>query len=388
MNASSSTNNPSRFWATALLFVGLGFAIWKASAVIVLVLSAIVISIFIESVAEYLTRIGIPRFLAIIIVFTLTLLLIGGMIVTSIPIIIKEISALKPFLPDGDQLEKVLRTFTGGSSASGDGFLAVSPDVVAKLTSSTKDAGQGALRMITGTLGGFANLVLLSMLSLYLALEERAIEKLIRATAPADSELYILSLWRRIKSKTEGWFRGQLVNAFIVMIVTYAGLLLLNVQYALLLALMSGMLGIIPFGIVVAFLPALAIAFSHGKILTPVYVTVLYGMIQYCSDYILQPLLTRKSTGLPPLLVIISMVLSITLFGLLGFLIAIPAALFFLEIAHDRELAKQHLEQTEADGENPVIVFDDVLADDELDQSLDYADSFLSSEKSDILNTE
>ncbi len=344
MNAFLEDMKATRFWMTGLIFVGIGFMIWKASAMIILVLSAVVISIFIESMAEYLIRLRIPRFVAIMGVFILVLLIMAGLIVSTIPVIVKEIAALKPFLPDGDQLEKILKIFGSNSTAtssSSDSLLVLSPDVVQKLTTSTKDITQTAFRLVTSTLGGFANMVLLSMLSLYLALEDRAVERLIRATAPQKSEVYILSLWNRVRSKTEGWFRGQLIIALIVMVFTYSGLLIIGVEYALLLALLSGILGIIPFGIVVAFLPALGIAFAHGNVLTPVYVTILYGLLQYTTDYIVQPILTKRSTGLPPLLVIISMVISLTLFGILGFLISIPTALFFLEVTNDIEKAKK-----------------------------------------------
>jgi predicted PurR-regulated permease PerM len=332
----------TRFWMTGLMFVGLGLMIAKAFDMIILVISAMVISIFIEAIAEYFIKWGVPRFVAIIGVFVLVLLMFAGLIVSTIPVIIKEIAALKPFLPDGDQLEKILKTLgTSGGKEQVDSFLAISPDVVQKLTSSTKDIGQTAFRLVTSTLGGFANMVLLSMLSLYLALEHKAVERLIRAVAPEKNEAYILSLWHRVRGKTEGWFRGQLVIALIVMVFTYAGLLIIGVEYALLLALLAGVLGIIPFGVVVAFLPALGIAFAHGTVLTPVYVTILYGFLQYTTDYIVQPILTKRSTGLPPLLVIISMVISLTLFGILGFLIAIPTALFFLEVTNDIENAKK-----------------------------------------------
>ncbi len=333
-----------RFWLAGLLVFGLGLALWKASSMIIIVMSAIVLSIFIESLAEYIQRfLRLPRFLSIIIVFVLVLLMFGFLIASAIPVFIKEISVLAPLIPDGDSLGKILSAFGVGAEST-DSVLSFSPDLLTQVSGGVKTASQGIFKVVISTFGGFANMVLLGMLSLYLALEDRAIERLIFAIAPKQSEVYIASLWNRIRAKTEGWFRGQVVVAGIVAVCTYIGLTLLGVPYAFLLAALAAVMGIIPFGIVVAFLPALGIALSKGGVLTPVYVTILYASIQYITDYIVQPLVTRRVTGLPPLLVIISVVVSVTLFGFLGFFIAIPGSIFLLEIVRDIERQKGELD--------------------------------------------
>jgi len=330
----------SRFWLTGLMVVALGFAIWKASGMITIVISAIVLSIFIESIAVYFEKyLRLPRFLSIILVFILVIALLAFLIASSIPVFTKELGALQPFIPDGDSLDRISKALNLSSDTSSS-FISFSPELISQVSGTTKDTSQAMFKLIASTFGGLTNVVLLGMMSLYLALEEKAIERLIIAVAPRQTELYLVSLWERIRSKTEGWFRGQIIVAVLVAVMTYIGLLALGVKYAFLLAALAAILGIIPFGIIVAFLPALGIALAHGDVLTPVYVTILYGVIHYVNDYIIQPLITRRSTGLPPLLVIISIVISLTLFGLLGFFIAIPASILLLEIVRDIEKQK------------------------------------------------
>lgn len=332
----------SQFWLTGLFAVALGFALWKAASMIIIVISAVVLSIFIESLAEYVQKyLRLPRFLAIIFVFISVLVLFGFLIASAVPVFVKEISALKPFIPDGDSLDRIASALNLNSDTAKEGaFISFSPELLTQVSGTAKGASQAIFRTIASAFGGFANVVLLGMMSLYLALEDRAIERLIYALAPKHSEGYIASLWARIRSKTEGWFRGQIVVALVVGMLTYIGLYFLGVQYSFLLASLAAIMGIIPFGIVVAFLPALGIALTKGGVLTPVYVTVLYGSIQYLTDYIIQPLVTRRVTGLPPLLVIISVVICVTLFGFLGFFIAIPGSIFLLEIVKDIEKQK------------------------------------------------
>jgi len=330
----------SRFWLSGLTVLALGFAVWKASTMILIVLSAVVLSIFIESMAIYLEKyLRLPRFLSIILVFFLVIGVFAFLIISSVPVFIKELDALRPFIPNSDNLDSISKALNLSSEDSSS-FLVFSPELISEVASPIKGTSQTVFKMITSTFGGLANVILLGIMSLYLALEEKAIERLILAVAPEQTEQYIVSLWSRIKSKTEGWFRGQMIVALIVGIATYVGLLVLGVKYAFLLSALAAVLGIIPFGIIVAFLPALGISLAHGEVLTPVYVAILYGGIQYINDYLIQPLITRRSTGLPPLLVIISIVVSLTLFGLLGSFIAIPASIFLLEIVQDMEKQK------------------------------------------------
>lgn len=330
-----------RFWIVGLVVIAVGFAVWKASTMILIVISAIVLSIFIESLATLVQKyLRLPRFLSIIGVFLLVIAIFAFLIVSAIPVFIDEISALKPFLPEGDSLDKLTQAFTGGAEVEQDAFISFSPELISQVSGTVKNSSQTIFKLVASVFGGFANVVLLGVMSLYLALEDRAIERLIFAIAPRKSEQYIASLWRRIRLKTEGWFRGQVLVACVVGVLTYVGLLILKVKYAFLLASLAAVLGIIPFGIIVAFLPALGIALTKGAVLTPVYVTILYGSIQYLTDYVIQPLVTRRVTGLPPLLVIISIVVCLTLFGFLGFFIAIPASICLLEMVKDIEREK------------------------------------------------
>jgi predicted PurR-regulated permease PerM len=114
----------------------------------------------------------------------------------------------------------------------------------------------------------------------------------------------------------------------------------MKVPYALLLALLAGIFGMIPFGILVATVPAVILTLIHRGALTALYVLGLYWLLQQLTDYVIAPQIVRKATGLPSLMVIISLILSVTLMGFLGFFLAIPLALLVLEIVADTERVK------------------------------------------------
>lgn len=331
----------AKFWVYGLLFTAVGFIIWKAFGVILIILTAIVIAIFLEGVSKFLTRRKVPRGLAIILVYIFSICLFGFLIYNLIPIFIAELVTLKKLFPQlqgFDGIQKMLDTFTGGQGPSI--FEVDTKVLITRLQSSFGTFSSGFVKVFSSVFGSIANTILILVLSLYLALEERAIERLLRIIVPANKEDYVVSLWNRVRAKTESWFLSQLVIALFTSIITFIGLFIMKVPYALLLALLAGIFGMIPFGILVATVPAVLLTLIHKGALSSLYVLGLYWLLQQLTDYVIAPQIVRKATGLPSLMVIISLILSVALLGFLGFFLAIPLALLVLEIVADTEKAK------------------------------------------------
>jgi predicted PurR-regulated permease PerM len=71
------------------------------------------------------------------------------------------------------------------------------------------------------------------------------------------------------------------------------------------------------------------------------FVIALYAGLQQIENYILQPLLIKKVTGVPSLVVLLSVIIGVKLLGFLGLILAIPLAVLILEIIHDNEARKK-----------------------------------------------
>jgi predicted PurR-regulated permease PerM len=344
----------SSVWIQGALVVFGVFLVWKAWSILVLVLTAVVLAIFIETIAQQLSRFRIPRTPAVIIVFAVSLVLFGYLIYSLIPVFITELANLKKILPQVASIEKFANVLTGGQ---GESLLSVDPKVfISRIQGSVAGLSSSFAGFLGAMFGNIANVLLLTVLSLYLALEDRAIERLLRAVIPAQREEYAVSLWIRVRSKVESWFRGQLFIALITALVTYAGLLIIGIPNAPLLGLVAGIFGMVPFGIFVALIPAGLLAFFHGGPLTLLYVVLLYWLLQQLLDYVVSPLIVRRATGVPSLVIIISFVLSITLIGFLGFFLAIPIAILLLELVSDFEKQKYNELVPQSQEEGNVIL--------------------------------
>jgi predicted PurR-regulated permease PerM len=121
-----------------------------------------------------------------------------------------------------------------------------------------------------------------------------------------------------------GWLQARLLAAVIIGAITAGGLMLLQVKAALALAVIAGLMELIPFfGPIFSALPAIGIALvdSPQKAL---WVVLLYVVIQQIEGNVVTPLLLKKRLEIPPVLTIVAVSALGIVFGVLGMLVAEP----------------------------------------------------------------
>lgn len=146
----------------------------------------------------------------------------------------------------------------------------------------------------------------------------------------------VVDLINLIETKLGGWARGQLLLMFAIGLVTYIGLLILGIPYALPLALLAGILEIIPFiGPIIAAVPVVILGFSASNFLgfAALSLTVL---IQQLENYIFVPKIMEKSTGVSPVIVLIALAIGYRLAGITGTLISVPVVIIIQSILQER----------------------------------------------------
>ncbi len=101
-----------------------------------------------------------------------------------------------------------------------------------------------------------------------------------------------------------------------------------------------GIAELVPFGIYFAAVPAVLFAVIDGGPLLGVKVFIFYIVAQQIENYVLSPVVAHRTVGIPPLVVLLSFLMGITVAGFWGALIAIPVAVFILEYIGDVEKQK------------------------------------------------
>lgn len=124
------------------------------------------------------------------------------------------------------------------------------------------------------------------------------------------------------------FFRGQLLYAAAIGILTAIGLCAIRLPYGLTIGIAVGLLSLVPYaGIALGLILALAVSFhSHGQILHLVLTAGVFGLVQFIDAVYLTPKFLGGSVGIHPLLAVVALLAFSQLFGFFGLMLAIPLA--------------------------------------------------------------
>lgn len=159
--------------------------------------------------------------------------------------------------------------------------------------------------------------------------------KYFRSLAPIEYQPYVAHLMKKMSHKMGEWLRGQIILGLIVGVAVYIGLTLLGVKYALVLALIAGILEVIPYvGPIISLVPALIVGFAQSPVIG-LAVIILYLIVQQLENNVLVPKVMQKVTGLNPIISILALLVGLKAGGLAGAVLSIPLAMMGVVILED-----------------------------------------------------
>ena len=122
------------------------------------------------------------------------------------------------------------------------------------------------------------------------------------------------------------WLQGQVFLGLIIFAVNYIGFSVLRINYALTLAIISGLLEVLPIiGPWVSGALATIVALTVSPILGLI-VAAWIVLVQQLENHIIVPLVMKKSLGLNPIAVILAILIGGKLMGITGIIISVPVA--------------------------------------------------------------
>ena len=180
-----------------------------------------------------------------------------------------------------------------------------------------------------------ASVFIILVLAFYLVVEEATVSKYFRRLAPIEMQPYMAHLMEKLQRKIGEWLRGQLLLCLIIGVVVYLVLSFLGVKYALVLALIAGLLEVIPYiGPIIAVVPAFIIAFAQAPFLG-FSVLLSYIILQQIENHFIVPKIMQRVTGLNPIISILALLVGVKVAGLIGAMFAIPIAMMGVVILED-----------------------------------------------------
>src|SRR3989338_549812 len=301
-----------------ILVLLLLWLLWSIREIVLVLLISVIIASAIDPLADFLSRHRVPRALSALLVYAVffgLLVLVVWLLVPPMAEQFRQISQQDFY----DRFVDKIGIYRENLNQTGIGRA---------IENSVKNfAGSfaGTLFQTTkGVITGFVSVVTILVVSFYLTIEENGMKNLIKHLTPYKHQAYAMGLVTKVQKKMGAWVLGQLVLSFVIFGLTYLGLSLLKVEFALVLALIAGMLEIIPYiGPLVSVIPAAFFAFLQNPPLAFA-VIVLYVIIQQLENHILVPVVMSKSVGLNPVLVILGILVGASLGGIVGAVIAVP----------------------------------------------------------------
>ena len=337
---------PSGTFIRAIIIFALAYAVWHLRELVLLVLTAVVIASAIEPGVVYFERHRIPRVLAVLGMYLVVFGAAFGIVYFFLPPILSDLQGLLARVPqylsalnlpgpfsDMSQFLSSAESSTGAESVFNSIFT---------FQSAFTGSSEAAFKLMAAFFGGIISFTLLVVLSFYLSVQDKGVEDFLRLITPAKREAYVVSLWLRAQRKIGQWMQGQVLSSLIGGVLSYVGLLFLGVPYALVLALFTAAMMLVPiFGSFLSALAAITLGFSVGGMGLAFMVAILYLVINQLESHVIHPLVVNKVVGIPPLLVILALIAGYELAGFLGVLIAIPVAAALREFLNDYDKGKR-----------------------------------------------
>ncbi|SCF19180.1 AI-2E family transporter [Micromonospora chokoriensis] len=181
----------------------------------------------------------------------------------------------------------------------------------------------GVLRGVVETVAGLVTVIVLAYL---MVLEAPRITRGVLAAAGDGRGERLRRVGREVSRTVTGYLTGNLLISVICGLSTYLVLVLTGVPFAAVIALLVAVADLIPLvGATLGAVIAAGAGFLHSPT-AGVVVLVFFVVYQQVENHLLQPFILSRAVRLNPLTVLVSVLLAAELAGLLGALLAIPAA--------------------------------------------------------------
>jgi predicted PurR-regulated permease PerM len=321
-----------------------GLLLWMARDSVRPFIVGLLLVYLLDPPVRWLTRRGLRRSLAILLVYVVAILALVEFISLTLTPLVNEILR---FIEDVPQLALQLQDQLGRLSEI---YARLQiPDAIRQwidaLIAQYQNGGGGAvptpdfsflLPLISGAgslIGTIFGYVILPVWVFYLLKDRVVLTAQFDRSLPAAWRFDSWAILRIIRRVFGQWVRGQLILGFAVGLFTFIGLTVLSYtidpifgRYAILLSVIAGILELVPIiGPIISAIPAVLLAATAG-LEAAIAALVLYTLVQQIENNFLVPKIQGDAIELHPSMVIFAIIIGGALAGLLGAILALPIA--------------------------------------------------------------
>jgi predicted PurR-regulated permease PerM len=312
---------------TLLAVFAVAMLVLRLIDVLILVFVALVIATTLRPLVSVLRHRGIPKTLAVLLIYLGILGILVGLFVLVIPALIDQGGALMRGLPQvyagliaslENNPNEVIRTLPQ--------MLPTGAQLAIQLQAISGAVLSGALGISVSVLSFLAQMISIIILSVYLTFDQSHLERFWLSLAPTNRRPELLAIWREIESRLGGFVRGELLLMTSIGVLASVGYLVIGLPYPLALGALAGLLEFVPMiGPTLGAIPAIIVALSISP--QAALIVLIYSIvIQVTENNILVPRLMGRSVGVSPVTVILAVFAFSSLLGITGAFLAVPLA--------------------------------------------------------------
>ncbi len=294
------------------------YLLYQVIDILVWFIFALIISVLFNPLVDFLKKLKVPRSVGVVLVYFGFFGVLSFLIYAITPGLYAEVRKFSLLLPE--YIEKISPFL---SYIGVEGFSTID-DIVEALRESSQEVTNSIFNALGVIFGGFSTAFFIITLAIFLSLEGNSVEKAISLLIKEKEKNYALSVWKKCRNQVGSWFLIRLLACAFVGLTSFVVFYFFGISYALLFGIIGGAFNMIPFaGPAIAALLFFIIV-SLESVTQAFFVLIAFLVIQAIEGSVLTPALSKKIMGVSPALVLISIVIGGSLWGILGAFLAIP----------------------------------------------------------------
>lgn len=273
-----------------------------------------------------LSKHRVPRVVSVLLIYVLIIGILVGTVSLLVPSVVNETSSFVSNFPN--YLSNI------GVNQS------ISSEIVKGFANNASMAPGAIFQFTFSIVNNIVAILAVLMFAFYMLVSRDKLEDQLGTSFGEEKKKELGGLIDTLEKKLGGWARGELILMLVVGVATYIGLRIIGIPYALPLAILGGILEIVPLlGPIVAAVPSVLIGFGISP-LTGLGVVAMAFLIQQLENYVLVPKVMEKSAGVSPLVTLIALAVGARLAGVVGAIISVPVVIT-LQILTKKYLIKE-----------------------------------------------
>lgn len=206
-------------------------------------------------------------------------------------------------------------------------------DTLTVILSALEDFAQGIVNAVTNISGYLTTILFGFIIGFYFLIDGKMfslyLKKSFYALFSEKTNDKVSVILQDLDYAFSGYVRGQLADAFVMMILISLVLSIAGVKFAIVIGIFAGIGNLIPyFGPIVAYISTTIVCLVNGEINKLVIAMIALIIVQFLDGNIIGPKLLSRSIKIHPLIIIISLIFGSAIGGFLGMLFAVPVGAY------------------------------------------------------------